>query len=125
LKHLRQIVASQMIAHHGVRPAIARIHVDAMDADELWFRFCYYRTHPGMELSTESPNPREVNESSTRFSRPQRRRQAVGTQLHSREVPRRVMPESGKKEPGPEAGAFFAPAVLPKSEIKNLEKLEA
>lgn len=38
-----------------------------------------------MELSVAGPKSRAVNESSTQFSRPQRRRQADGTQLHSRE----------------------------------------
>lgn len=61
--------------------------------------------HAGMELSVAGPKPRAVNESSTRFSRPQRRRQTDGTQLRS------PMPESGKEEPGPGAGAFFAPAA--------------
>jgi len=53
------------------------------------------------ELSAASPNPRAVNELSTRFSRPQRRRQAGGPQLSSRTSKRtntrRVMPESGKE----------------------------
>ena len=40
----------------------------------------------GTELSAASPNPRAVNELSTRFSRPQRRRQAGGPQLSSRTV---------------------------------------
>lgn len=97
--------------------------------------------HSGTELSAVGPNPRAVNESSARFSRPQRRRQADGPQpcspTNAEAIPefeyslpwfRRIvaeteaskgekfMPESAEKEPGPRAGAVLAPARLPESE---------
>ena len=86
MRHLRQIVASQMMARHGIPSELARYHVERMDAEELWWRFRYYKKHAGMELSVAGPKSRAVNESSTRFSRPQRRRQADGTQPCFREV---------------------------------------
>lgn len=55
MRHLRQIVASQMMARHGIASELARYHVETMDAEELWWRFRYYRAHAGMELSVAGP----------------------------------------------------------------------
>jgi hypothetical protein len=94
-------VAAFMVRIHGIERDLADFHASQMTESELLFRARYYA---GTELSVAGPKPRAVNESSTRFSRPQRRRQTDGTQLRS------PMPELGKKQPGPVAGAFFAPA---------------
>jgi hypothetical protein len=78
---LRRQVRDQMIRIHRICPKLASYHVSQMDERELLWRS---RKYAGMELSVAGPNPRAVNVSSTRFSRPQRRRQASGTQSYSR-----------------------------------------
>ena len=50
MKHLRQVVTSQMIARHRISPELARYHVERMEAEELWWRFSYYKTHGGLGL---------------------------------------------------------------------------
>jgi hypothetical protein len=44
VRHLRQVVASQMIARHRISSDLARYHVERMDAEEVWWRFRYYKT---------------------------------------------------------------------------------
>lgn len=107
---LQRDISAAMVRIHRISPELADYHVAAMDLSELIRRF---RLYAGAELSAAGPNPRAVSVSSTRFSRPQRRRQADSTQLRSRGrgLVRSRLPESVKKEPGPVAGALFAPAA--------------
>ena len=62
MRHLRQIVASQMMARHGIPSELARYHVEAMDAEEVWWRFRYYRAHGGLglPLALALPKPAEA-----------------------------------------------------------------
>ena len=62
MRHLRQIVASQMIARHRIPSELARYHVERMDAEELWWRFRYYRAHGGLglPLALALPKPAEA-----------------------------------------------------------------
>jgi hypothetical protein len=109
MKTLRQSVARSMVRVHRIAPELADYHVSQMDEPELLFRV---RMYAEAKLSVAGPNPRAVNEFSTRFSRPQRRRQADGTQLRSR-VPRFVMPESGKENLDQRPGRFLPRLRLP------------
>jgi hypothetical protein len=61
MKHLRQVVASQMIARHRISPELARYHVERMEAEEVWWRFRYYRAHGGwgLPLALALPKPAE------------------------------------------------------------------
>jgi len=145
MRTFRQFVASQMVRVHKISPELAAYHVSQMDEAELQFRV---RMYAGMELSVAGPNPRAVPESSTRFSRPQRRRQTDGTQPSSREGDekdweqwpedeecdcfrcrrdgkgkfRPVMPESEKENLVRSPGRFLPRLVLPESEGENLGK---
>jgi hypothetical protein len=49
MKHLRQVVTSQMIARHRIPSELARYHVERMEAEELWWRFRYYRMHRSLQ----------------------------------------------------------------------------
>lgn len=49
MRHLRQVVASQMMARHRVRHDLARAWVEAMDPEEVWWRFCYYRRNAAVD----------------------------------------------------------------------------
>ena len=62
MKHLRQVVASQMIARHLISPELARYHVERMETEEVWWRFRYYRAHGGLglPLALTLPKPAEA-----------------------------------------------------------------
>jgi hypothetical protein len=77
-------VARLMVQVDKIQPHLALRYVSKINESELLRQFRMY-VEAETELSVAGPNPRAVNESSTRFSRPQRRRQADGTQLRSRE----------------------------------------
>ena len=118
-KELCVCVSAWMVRIHLIPPSLADYHVSQMDDRELFDRLFRYA---GTELSVAGPNPSAVPVSSTRFSRPQRRRQASGTQLRFREgveLPL-VMPESGKKNLVRRPGRGL-PRLLPESETENLE----
>jgi hypothetical protein len=119
MRHLRQIVASQMIARHLISPELARYHVERMDPEELWWKFRYYKTHSGMELSVDGPK----TERSTSVLPGSDARNDDGRLSALYCVPARVeAPESarfGKRATGSDGRGVFCPGVLPESEVEN------
>lgn len=116
LFHLRQVVREAMVRVHLISPALAAEDVSQMDDKEVLRRFRMYaeQRRAEIELSAASPNPEGPASLLPGFLAPNDDGRPCGTQPCSRpteEVERGpVMPESVEKEPGPKAGAFFAPA---------------
>jgi hypothetical protein len=143
MKHLRQVVVSQMIARHKIPSELARYHVERMDAEELWWRFRYYKTHSGVELSAAGPKTErstsvlpgsDARNDDGRLAvlycipehcphcdyplDPYDREHGVCPRCgHEIEAPESA--RFGKRATGSEGRGVFCPGVLPESEVEN------
>lgn len=93
-----------MVRVHHVPLELAHCWVEEMDLEELWDRF---RLYAGVELSAAGPKP----ERSTSVLPGSDARNDDGRPEALNFAPDRSLPDSEKEQPGPGAGAFFAPAA--------------